>query len=129
MMQPYHFGGHSSKRDIGEHSVAHGDGIPGQASRQPARFATEGRFPDDPQLAVLGGVAGSDALPVSCLDPLLEASVAEVAAVSEHFRQGRFLRAVRSGPVIAAPDRPPAHVRHVFLPGQVGRHCKGRAFT
>lgn len=50
-MQAYHFGGHSGKRDIGEHAVANGDGIIGQASRQPARFATEGRFPDGPRLA------------------------------------------------------------------------------
>ena len=87
------------------------------------------RVPDGLQLAGLPDVAEADALPAPRLDALLEARVVEVAEVSEHVRQGRFLRPVGVEPVLVAPDQPSAHVRHVFHLCRAGRHCKGRAFT
>ena len=50
--------------------------------------------------------------------------------MSEHVRQGRFLRPVRVEPVLVAPEQPPAHVRHVFQSMTCrSSFCKGRAFT
>ena len=63
------------------------------------------RVPDGPQLAGMGGTAEADALPVPCLDALLEARVVEVAEMSEHVRQGRFPHPVRVKPVLVAPDQ------------------------
>ena len=97
----------------------------------PGAAAVAGQFrdrvPDGLQLVRLVRVAKAGALPPSGLDALLEARVAEAADVSRHVREGRFLRPVRAGPALAAHDHPPSRVRHAFLPGQAGRHCKGRA--
>ena len=96
----------------------------------PGAAAASGQFrdrvPDCLQLVRLVRVAKADALPVPCLDPLLETRVAEVTEVSGHVREGRFLRPVRAGPVLVAPDQVPAHVRHVFHPPQAGCQCKQR---
>ena len=110
----------------------------GQAVKEPLQdlplgvAAVSGQFrdrvPDGSQLASLGVMAEADALPVPGFGALPEVSVAEVAEVSGHVREGRFLRPVRARPALAAPDLPPAHVHHAFFPCRAGRHRKGCAF-
>ena len=66
-------------------------GLPSDAPG--ARLLPFGPGPEKIALFVgLVRVAKADALPVPGLDALLEASVAEVAEVSEHVREGRYLR-------------------------------------